>query len=290
MERTPLMAFMTPEYVKAKFIHCDKDGIWYPADQFSVAEVIEMCDGEEDWVHTAKGYFHRLSASGYTDATDWSGPFDSLDDARWDLHHAYSVDPDEGRDIEDWEDENETAYQFTPTDPRWKYPHERNVTPPRSRTSPKKPRESDRLTDFFFGKGRKSRRGLNSLPSWGGRRSLGFVEERGPTGNAYCLYVLSGRSKTKGRPVMGSCSDNLRHTQGYGVAILQGTAPVNVDPKAVKFEPVVPLFNIPDSRTLFSEYKIVIGRKPGTDTSTLVVEDTEYSILTERLEMEMLGR
>jgi len=36
------------------------------------------------------GYYHRLSASGYMDCTDWSGPFPALEDAMADLLSQYA--------------------------------------------------------------------------------------------------------------------------------------------------------------------------------------------------------
>lgn len=50
-------------------------------------------------MRTVRGYFHRLSAPGYLDCTDWIGPFESLELARADFIETYSVCPDCGEDI-----------------------------------------------------------------------------------------------------------------------------------------------------------------------------------------------
>lgn len=46
------------------------------------------------------GWFHRLSVPGYMDATDWSGPFDTIAEARQDLSDLYDIDPDTGEELE----------------------------------------------------------------------------------------------------------------------------------------------------------------------------------------------
>jgi hypothetical protein len=49
-------------------------------------------------------FWARLSAPGYLDATDWSGPFDTLKEARADLAKTHEVDPDSGEDLPDGAD------------------------------------------------------------------------------------------------------------------------------------------------------------------------------------------
>jgi hypothetical protein len=44
-------------------------------------------------------WWFRLSAPGYLDATEWSGPFDSLDAAKESLANLYDVDPETGEDL-----------------------------------------------------------------------------------------------------------------------------------------------------------------------------------------------
>jgi len=42
----------------------------------------------------------RLSAPGYMDATDWDGPFDTVEAAREAIEATYDVDPDTGDDLD----------------------------------------------------------------------------------------------------------------------------------------------------------------------------------------------
>ena len=57
-----------------------------------------------DDVETVFGWFARLSAPGYMDCTEWSGPFDSEQAARDELREMYGDDDDAGID-----DENEVV-------------------------------------------------------------------------------------------------------------------------------------------------------------------------------------
>jgi hypothetical protein len=47
-----------------------------------------------------EGWYARLSAPGYLDATDWHGPFKTADAALADVKDLYEVD-DEGNDLDD---------------------------------------------------------------------------------------------------------------------------------------------------------------------------------------------
>lgn len=44
------------------------------------------------------GWFCRLSAPGYMDCTEWSGPFDTEDEAREHLAETYDIDPYTGEE------------------------------------------------------------------------------------------------------------------------------------------------------------------------------------------------
>ena len=65
-------AFMQPEFYQGEMIHIvDKYG-----DEITVPiEYYSEYMGEIDETHNA--WYFRLSASGYMDCTDWSGPYDS---------------------------------------------------------------------------------------------------------------------------------------------------------------------------------------------------------------------
>lgn len=45
-------------------------------------------------------WFCRLSAPGYTDATDWAGPFDTQTEARNYIVETYGVNPETGEELE----------------------------------------------------------------------------------------------------------------------------------------------------------------------------------------------
>ena len=51
---------------------------------------------DETETHTS-GWFCRLSAPGYMDATEWVGPFDTLEAAKSALSDTFDVDPETGK-------------------------------------------------------------------------------------------------------------------------------------------------------------------------------------------------
>lgn len=67
----------------------------------TLADLAEYTEGEPRSFEPVVGYFARLSAPGYLDATEWSGPFDTLEEAKADLRDTYEVDPDTGDDLSD---------------------------------------------------------------------------------------------------------------------------------------------------------------------------------------------
>ena len=61
-------------------------------DSDALDDVREFVEGKPREVSLVRGkFFARLSASGYMDATDWAGPFDSEAEARDSLSEAYDV-------------------------------------------------------------------------------------------------------------------------------------------------------------------------------------------------------
>ena len=72
------MPFMQPEIVKGQWVVIDgSNGITlYPFPDFSIDQAI-FDYGKDGFcsVELVKGWAGRLSANGYTDATDWNGPF-----------------------------------------------------------------------------------------------------------------------------------------------------------------------------------------------------------------------
>jgi hypothetical protein len=85
------MAFMVPEYVYGDFAEGETyEGAWLiPWEHRSDVEWTERPE-------KVRGWFARLSAPGYLDATDWWGPFDSESEAREYIAENYDVDPHSG--------------------------------------------------------------------------------------------------------------------------------------------------------------------------------------------------
>ena len=97
------MAFMVPYYTNEPFIEVtNKHGeiTLLPADceHYAIAE-----DDEVTARYDGK-WFGHLSADGYMDQTDWSGPYETEDAARAALSEEYDVDPDTGDDLEEDEE------------------------------------------------------------------------------------------------------------------------------------------------------------------------------------------
>ena len=90
------MTFMTPEYSNVAFTEIlDQSGdtAFVPTNYVDVDET-DTIVGE----HTGKWFAH-LTAAGYMDQTEWSGPFETLDAAREWLSKFYDVDADSGDDL-----------------------------------------------------------------------------------------------------------------------------------------------------------------------------------------------
>ncbi len=97
------MAFMRPTYTNEPF-HVGESRhegrIAVPADVYgTLARFMTECKIEHGTGEIIEGkWWARLSAPGYMDATEWSGPYDSLDDARDAIREMWDVDPDTGDD------------------------------------------------------------------------------------------------------------------------------------------------------------------------------------------------
>ena len=95
------MAFMTPNYDHGTFaLITNRRG----ESTLVPARYENILEGET--VEYVDGWFCQLSASGYTDQTDWSGPFETEQEAREYIADHYDVDPDTGDELTD-EDEDE---------------------------------------------------------------------------------------------------------------------------------------------------------------------------------------
>ena len=93
------MAFMVPVYEQGEFVRIeDKNGesCSIPLEYYNEADHAPECITERE-----TGWFARLSAPGYMDCTEWSGPFATEDEAREYIRDTYEVDPDTGDDLPD---------------------------------------------------------------------------------------------------------------------------------------------------------------------------------------------
>ncbi len=103
------MAFMQPEYTNepmwlvettdgSEVVPADLVGKDPDAEDFS-----DYIEGEDpdDYELIEGKFWARLSAPGYMDATSWSGPFDTLDEAKKYVEDTWEVDPDTGDSLEE---------------------------------------------------------------------------------------------------------------------------------------------------------------------------------------------
>ena len=92
------MAFMIPYYTNGPFVRMVDaygESCACPADVAGLQECYEI---EE--TYSGKWFCH-LSAPGYMDATEWSGPFDTIAQARQYIVDTFEVDPDSGDELEE---------------------------------------------------------------------------------------------------------------------------------------------------------------------------------------------
>lgn len=89
------MAFMEPEVGEMEMMHVERNGetTLIPSDVFDFSDVCPLL-GESVEITVNKGFYARLSAPGYLDATEWSGPFDTEAEAMAELCSEYDIDED----------------------------------------------------------------------------------------------------------------------------------------------------------------------------------------------------
>lgn len=165
------MAFMVPDYYYGRMWtcwDCNSDQCIFPWDEFTKTEAEEMCGGAGQVTVelSAPGWWVRLSAPGYMDQTEWSGPWDTETKARNDVIDTWDVDPDDG---EEWDpnapgahyklrDEPLTQDGFIDAsrrrDTRILRKRKAGVPSTTKRVTPPKrlKTEKERLMDFFFGR------------------------------------------------------------------------------------------------------------------------------------------
>lgn len=90
------MPFMTPQYAKGPFVYMDMlngEFQWFPKDLEPNEYRLVEESPEDCW-------FARLSADGYLDCTDWSGPYKTLEEARNYIRDTWEVDPSTGENLQ----------------------------------------------------------------------------------------------------------------------------------------------------------------------------------------------
>ena len=94
------MAFMTPLYTNEPFVLMENQhGEGYAVPIYAEPDFAK--EGFTTFDRVTGKWFCRLSANGYMDCTDWSGPFDTLAEARECIEIEYQVDPDTGDDLDE---------------------------------------------------------------------------------------------------------------------------------------------------------------------------------------------
>lgn len=100
------MAHMRPETWYGGMWICEDthgEGSVFPEDVFSQEQAAEQCGVEPEDVSYEKGWWARLSAPGYMDQTEWSGPFKTQKLALDYLYSLYDVDASGDDRSEGWE-------------------------------------------------------------------------------------------------------------------------------------------------------------------------------------------
>ena len=104
------MAFMEPETTNVPFFSVENkygETEYVPQDVFGTVEntarqyEVDESDVAAVDVGEGEGWFCRLQAPGYLDATEWTGPFDTEQEALDYLTEAYGDDEEESDDSED---------------------------------------------------------------------------------------------------------------------------------------------------------------------------------------------
>lgn len=100
------MAFMVPQYDKTEMwsvettcgtelIPCDVA----EGNSDGLADYLEGKQLEGAEIEKTAGWFCRLSAPGYMDCTEWSGPFETIEEAKAEIESMYDVDADTGEEL-----------------------------------------------------------------------------------------------------------------------------------------------------------------------------------------------
>lgn len=87
-------------------VACGSIDLNHPLSEEDQAKLLEYCEGSriEGEVEKIEGWWSRLSANGYLDASNWTGPFDTADEALKEVMDFYEID-ENGDNLPD--DEND---------------------------------------------------------------------------------------------------------------------------------------------------------------------------------------
>lgn len=92
------MPFMIPEYTDEDFVLM-REGLFEDLLVPASIEADMIHDGYAVYERYTAKFFCRLTAPGYMDCTDWSGPYDTLAEAREAIENMYDVDATTGEDL-----------------------------------------------------------------------------------------------------------------------------------------------------------------------------------------------
>jgi hypothetical protein len=107
---------MVPQYVFGPMWVVN--GLPIPQDSFSKDEVAEQFGVDVSEVEEVTGWWARLSAPGYMDATDWVGPYETEREARRYIYETYEVHPDTGEEM-NWDYMDSQAEERILNDLMW---------------------------------------------------------------------------------------------------------------------------------------------------------------------------
>jgi hypothetical protein len=87
-----MSGFMQPEIIRGHFWVSEDSGDMLDSRYFGWEEAAKIMGCDKFDARLKSGYFARLSAPGYLDCTDWSGPFDTAEAAEAYIQSMYFED------------------------------------------------------------------------------------------------------------------------------------------------------------------------------------------------------
>ena len=92
------MAFMVPYYSNDTFAEIENK---YGETIYVPSKYVDLEDDEKVVAIHKNKWFCHLTAPGYMDQTEWSGPYETEDEAREAIRDIYNVDSATGEDLAD---------------------------------------------------------------------------------------------------------------------------------------------------------------------------------------------